>query len=126
VATLPAGIALMAGEASGLLDVWASSPNSATRSWEPVCLSLPLLQENAGSGHRDSADVTPSWSSLGTTDFFRKPDRSGTASRMIGSVRDSPGELLANAAEVTDLSGIRFRYRICGGVLPWTVLAQAR
>jgi hypothetical protein len=23
--------------------------------------------------------------------FFRKPDRSGTASRMIGSVKDSPG-----------------------------------
>jgi hypothetical protein len=32
---------------------------------------------------------------------------------MIGSVTDSPRQLLASAAEVTDLSGMRFRYRIC-------------
>jgi len=35
---------------------------------------------------------------------FRKPDSSSTGSRMIGSVRDSPGWVLAGAAEVTDLS----------------------
>ena len=38
---------------------------------------------------------------------------------MIGSVKDSPGQLLASVAEGTDLSGIRFRYQICPGVLLW-------
>src|SRR5713101_1750043 len=36
---------------------------------------------------------------------------------MIAAVRDSPESSRPSAAEVTDLSGIRFRYRICDGVL---------
>ena len=47
------------------------------------------------------------------------PRERGTGSRMICAVRDSPGSLLASASEVTDISEIRFRYRICPGVLPW-------
>jgi hypothetical protein len=59
-------------------------------------------------------------------DFPGKSHERGTGSRMIGAVRASPGKLLASAAEVTDLSESRFRYRICGGVLPWTALALVR
>jgi len=42
-----------------------------------------------------------------------------TGSRMIGAVRASPGSLLASASEATDILEIRFRYRICRGVLSW-------
>jgi hypothetical protein len=44
----PAGIALMAGEASGLLDGWASSPNTATRGVESGCLPLSYHRKVTG------------------------------------------------------------------------------
>src|SRR5438132_3726306 len=52
-------------------------------------------------------------------DFPGSPASGGTGSRMIGAVRASPGSLLASASEVTDISEIRFRYRICPGVRSW-------
>ena len=55
---------------------------------------------------------------MNTRRFSGKPASEGTGYGMISAVRASSGKPLASASEVTDISEIRFRYRICPGVLP--------
>jgi hypothetical protein len=56
--------------------------------------------------------------------FPGTPRKRGTDSKLIWPVRDSPGDFLPAAHKVLDLLEIRFRYQICGGVLPWRALVR--
>jgi hypothetical protein len=69
------------------------------------CVSLLLSEKVTGKRVPISADVTASWAS-GERLILSGTDPGGTGARMIGSVKDSPGDLLPGTAEVTDLSGI--------------------